>query len=101
MKITENQVAYVAHLARLDLDRDEDADQNLLEKFAGQIENILGYMDILNQVDTKDVLPTTHAIQMTNAFREDMPAAHLDRDLSLQNAPEQDDGCFIVPKIIG
>ncbi len=94
MKITNDEVRYVADLARLDLDK------AAVEKFAGQIDEILQYIDKLNEVDTEGVDPTSHAISLTNAFREDEPGGHLDRDRALVNAPEQGDGCFVVPKII-
>ena len=94
MKITKEQVLYVAHLARLDLSADA------IERFAGQIDEILGYIEKLNQVDTADVEPTSHAILLTNAFRDDEHRQHLDRERALANAPEQEDGSFVVPKII-
>jgi len=94
MKITKDQVLYVADLARLDL---EDAS---IDKFAGQIGTILDYVDKLNEVDTEGIRPTSHAISLTNAFREDEPNEHLERDQALANAPEIEDGSFIVPKII-
>jgi aspartyl-tRNA(Asn)/glutamyl-tRNA(Gln) amidotransferase subunit C len=94
MKITKDQVLYVADLARLDLD---DAS---IDKFAGQIGTILDYIDKLNEVDTDGVRPTSHAISLTNAFREDEPIEHLETERALANAPEKEDGSFIVPKII-
>jgi aspartyl-tRNA(Asn)/glutamyl-tRNA(Gln) amidotransferase subunit C len=94
MKITKEEVLYVARLARLDLDADA------IDKFAGQIDEILGYIDKLNQVDTEGIQPTSHAISLTNAFREDVERQHLDRDRALANAPEAEGGCFVVPKII-
>ena len=95
MKITKEQVLYVAHLARLDLDEES------IEKFAGQIDEILGYIEKLNQIDTQNIKPTSHAIFLTNAFREDEEREHIDRDLALANAPEKEDGSFVVPKIVG
>jgi aspartyl-tRNA(Asn)/glutamyl-tRNA(Gln) amidotransferase subunit C len=95
MKITKEEVVYVANLARLDLD---DAS---IEKFAGQIGTILEYVDTLKRVDTTGVRPTSHAISLNNAFREDTPQEHLDRDMALANAPEKEDGNFLVPKVIG
>jgi len=94
MKITKDQVLYVADLARLDLDAE------MIDKFAGQIGTILDYVDKLNEVDTEGIRPTSHAISLTNAFREDEPDEHLERDQALANAPEKEDGSFIVPKII-
>ena len=95
MKITKDEVLYVADLARLNLD---DA---AIDKFAGQIGEILDYVDKLNEVDTNGVEPTSHAISLTNAFREDEPREHLEREKALANAPEKEDGNFVVPKVVG
>ena len=66
MKITKDQVEYVAHLARLEFGEQEK------EKFTTQLNNILLYMEKLNEVDTTGVEPETHAIAIQNAFREDV-----------------------------
>jgi aspartyl-tRNA(Asn)/glutamyl-tRNA(Gln) amidotransferase subunit C len=94
MTITKTEVLHVAHLARLDID---DAD---VDRFAGQIDTILDYVDTLKKVDTSGVAATSHAISLTNAFREDEVRGQLDREEALANAPEKDDGAFVVPKII-
>ncbi len=94
MKITKQEVLHVANLARLDVDK------VLIDKFAGQIGTILEYVDILKSVETQGVTPTSHAIFLTNAFREDDEKQSLDGDLALSNAPEKEDGNFIVPKVI-
>ena len=95
MKITKDEVLYVAHLARLDLDAES------IEKFAGQIDEILGYIEKLNQVDTRNIKPTSRAIFLTNAFREDQEREHIERKLALANAPEKEGGSFVVPKVVG
>ena len=59
-----------------------------------------GYVDQLRQVDTSGVKPTSHALALTNAFREDAETRHLGLESSLANAPEQEDGSFVVPKVI-
>ena len=94
MKITKKEVVHVANLARLDLNEES------IGKFAGQIDNILEYVDMLNRVETEGVAPTSHAIFLTNAFREDKVKEHLDRNKALANAPEKEDGNFVVPKVI-
>ncbi len=94
MKITKEEVLYVANLARLDMDEES------IDKFAQQIGTILEYVDTLNLVDTKGVPPTSHAIFLTNAFREDEIKEHLDRKTALANAPEKEDENFLVPKVI-
>ena len=95
MKITRDEVLYMAKLARLNLD------QASVDKFAGQIDNILEYIDMLKQVNTDGIPPTSHAISLSNAFRDDVEKGSLDQEKALMNAPEQDNGYFIVPKVIG
>ena len=94
MKITKDEVIHVANLARLDID------EASIEKFAGQIGTILEYVEVLNRVDTEGVTPTSHAISLTNAFREDEEKNNFDRDKALANAPQIEDGNFVVPKVI-
>ena len=95
MKITKDEVLHVADLARLDLD------EASIDKFAGQIGNILEYVAKLNEVNTEGIRPTSHAISITNVFREDQQRQPLDRDKALANAPEKEDGNFVVPKVVG
>ena len=94
MKITKEEVLHVANLARLDVDK------VLIDKFAGQIGTVLEYVDKLKALDTEGVTPTSHAIFLTNAFREDDERQSFDSDSALSNAPEKEDGNFIVPKVI-
>jgi aspartyl-tRNA(Asn)/glutamyl-tRNA(Gln) amidotransferase subunit C len=95
MSISEKDVMYVANLARLTLDEPSIA------KFADQIGKILDYVDALRQVDTTGVPSTSHAIFLNNAFREDEIKPHPGRENALANAPEKEEGQFVVPKIIG
>ncbi|MFC1885765.1 Asp-tRNA(Asn)/Glu-tRNA(Gln) amidotransferase subunit GatC [Thermodesulfobacteriota bacterium] len=95
MKISKQEVMHVADLARLDLD--EDA----IDKFARQIGVILEYVETLSKVDTTGVRPTSHAIFLSNAFRKDTEDIHLLSDAALSNAPEKENGSFVVPRIIG
>jgi len=94
MKITKDEVLKVAALARLDLPEES------IEPFAEQISTILDYVDTLKHVDTEGIPGTSHAISLTNAFREDEPHEHLDREQALANAPEKEDGAFTVPRVI-
>ncbi len=94
MKITKDEVIHVAALSRLDMDEES------IDKFASQIGTILEYVDTLNHVDTEGVKPTSHAIFLTNAFREDEEKEHLDRDNALANAPVKRRWNFVVPKVI-
>ena len=95
MKITREELRHVAHLARLELD------DQAVEKFVEQIGTILAYVDQLKSVDTAGIRPTSHAIALTNAFRDDERKDHLDTETALANAPEKNDGSFIVPKVVG
>ena len=58
-------------------------------------------METLKSVDTTGVRPTSHAISMTNAFREDGEEQYFNRDSALANAPDKENGNFIVPKVVG
>ena len=93
--ISMEEVRHVADLARLDMD-DES-----IQVFSDQIGEILQYVNTLQGVDTEGVKPTSHAIFLTNAFREDEVKEHLDTDSAVSNAPESEDNAFLVPKVIG
>ena len=94
MNITKEGILHVANLARLDLD------EAAIGRFSEQIATILAYVDKLNQVETAGIAPTSHAISLTNAFREDTVRPHLEPEKALANAPEKEDGNFVVPKVI-
>ncbi len=94
MKITAQEVGYVAHLARLDLGEEEK------ETFTSQLNSILLYMEILNGVDTEGVRPMTHAISQTNVLRDDVKRPSIGVEQALANAPDGGMGFFEVPKII-
>lgn len=93
-KISRDEVAYVANLARLSLGEAEEV------KFTSQLNDILLYMDKLSGVDTTGVEPMTHAIARKNAFRPDRVVPSLAVEVSLANAPHARGGCFEVPKVI-
>lgn len=95
MKITRDDIIHVANLAHLEMDEES------VEKFTVQIDEILKYVETLGSVDTKDIAPTSHAIFLTNAFRKDTEKQDYDRDSLISNAPESDNGNFIVPKVVG
>ena len=94
MKITAEEVLHVAKLARLEIDTDS------IDQMADQLANILTYVEKLGEVNTENVSPTSHAISLTNAFREDEVRNSLPRKEALENAPAKEDGGFIVPKVI-
>ena len=94
MKISSREVEYVAHLARLEVTERET------EKFTAQLNDILLYIDKLNELDTKGVEPMSHAIAVTNAFREDKILDSIGTQQSLSNAPDARGEFFRVPKVI-
>ena len=94
MKITPQEIIHVANLARLHLSREE------VEAMALQLDDILSYVAKLNELDTSSVIPTTHAISIVNAFREDEVRPSLLRDKALVNGPRQNEEAFVVPRVI-
>jgi aspartyl-tRNA(Asn)/glutamyl-tRNA(Gln) amidotransferase subunit C len=94
MKITVADVEHVAKLARLKLTPDEK------ELFVGQMDAILGYVEKLKELNTEGIVPTSHAVPMENAFREDTIAPSIGLEKALANAPLRVDTFFAVPKVI-
>jgi aspartyl-tRNA(Asn)/glutamyl-tRNA(Gln) amidotransferase subunit C len=94
MNITLAEVENVARLARLELDIAEK------KLFAGQMTAILDYVEKLKELNTDCILPTSHAVPMENAFREDVSYPSIGIEKALQNAPDRVESFFRVPKII-
>ena len=94
MKITPEEVRYVAKLARLSLSEAE------VEKTTQQLDSILSYVEKLGELDTTGVLPTTHALDVRNAFREDEVRQSLLQQEALANGPLQNGEAFVVPRVI-
>jgi aspartyl-tRNA(Asn)/glutamyl-tRNA(Gln) amidotransferase subunit C len=95
MAVTRKDVEHIAELARLKF-KDEE-----LENFTTQLNEILAYMEQLNELDTENIEPLSHPIEGANVFREDIVKPSLDREHALMNAPDHDDQFFKVPKVIG
>ncbi len=81
-------------LARLAMSEQE------LARFTEQLNDILDYVDKLNELDTSGVEPMSHALALKNVFRPDVPGQPLTQDRALDNAPQQGEGFFRVPRII-
>ncbi|WP_031483682.1 Asp-tRNA(Asn)/Glu-tRNA(Gln) amidotransferase subunit GatC [Maridesulfovibrio frigidus] len=94
VKLSTDEVAKVASLARLDLSEEKK------ELFAGQLNNILSYMDKLNEIDTKDVEPMFSPVEHTTVLRKDVVTKEHTRDEILANAPDSDGQYFVVPRIV-
>lgn len=93
-KITLSDVEKVARLARLGISPKDK------ENFQRQLNNILLYMEKLDELDTGDCEPLAHVLSLKNVLREDRVREGLGQDEALKNAPEKKDGFFIVPPVI-
>ncbi|QDI92653.1 Asp-tRNA(Asn)/Glu-tRNA(Gln) amidotransferase subunit GatC [Salicibibacter halophilus] len=93
-EITKEQVKHVADLARLTFSDDE------LETFAKQMDDVIQYAERLNELDTEDVVPTTHVMDVRNVLREDEARPSMNREDVLKNAPASKDGQFEVPSVL-
>lgn len=94
MSVTKEDVRYIANLARLNLKDDE------IERYQHDMNQILGYMEQLNQVDTADVAPLEHVYEPSTAYRRDEAATPLPHADVLKNAPDADSDYFRVPRVI-
>lgn len=94
MSITVADVEHVARLARLELEPDEK------KLFAAQMDAILGYVEKLKELNTDGITPTSHAVPMENAFRDDLVRPSIGVEKALDNAPLKSGTYFNVPKVI-
>ena len=94
MKITIEEVEKMASLSMFYV-TDEDK-----EMLRSNLEAIINHVKKLDELDTQGVEPTTYILKQRNVFRQDEPAPRRNQEELLRNAPEQDDGCFIVPKVV-
>jgi aspartyl-tRNA(Asn)/glutamyl-tRNA(Gln) amidotransferase subunit C len=93
--ITKETVASIAHLARLEFSDSE------METFTGQLNNILQYMEKLNELDTTKVEATSHVEEIGTPMRPDeVHPSDVIKDLLEKDAPDAEEGFFRVPKII-
>ena len=91
--ITIKDVEHVAKLARLELTEEEK------ELYTKQLGDVLKYVDQMNEVDTTNVKPMSHAIDFVNVMREDKVVYEHTKEELMANAPEEENGFFKVPKI--
>ncbi len=94
MGISKEEVEYVARLARLRLSEEEK------ERFTHQLDQILEYVQQLNQLDTENVPPTSHVLALKNVWRKDEVKPSLPLSEALSNAPQANEEFFLVPKVI-
>ena len=94
MQITPDLIKYLEKLARITLTEDEE------KKVGNELQDILTYIDMLNGLDTDGVEAMSHCFPVTNVMREDEVQPSMSADEIVANAPESQDGCFVVPKTV-
>lgn len=94
MALSRAEVADVALLARLRLGESE------LDTFTTQLRTIVEFVAQLQELDTRDVEPLAHGVEVHNVFREDVREPALSREAALANAPRRNADCFLVPAVL-
>lgn len=94
MAISVDEVRYIAQLARLEFSAEEE------QVLAEQMSKILDYVAQLNELDTRDVPPMSHVLDLYNVLREDVVVQRITHEEALRNAPDADSDYFRVPKVI-
>lgn len=95
MAISRDDVEKVALLARLEL---TDAE---VESLTTELAQIVGYVDQLAEVDTENIEPMAHAVEVHNVFADDVVRPSLTREQALSNAPSHNDKGYLVPPVLG
>ena len=92
--ITKEQVNHIAHLSRLEIQEDE------VDGYIEKLEKVVDLFNELNSVDTENIKPTYHVLDLVNVLREDVAQEGMDREEVLKNSKETEAGQFKVPTII-
>lgn len=95
MSLSRDEVEKVSLLARLRLSAGE------LDRMTADLGQILHYVELLEEVDTAQVEPMAHPVEITDVFRDDQARPSLPREQALANAPHRDDECYRVPAVLG
>lgn len=93
-KISREDVKHIARLARLGVSEDD------VTIFSDQLSNIVEAFEVLQQIDTTDVAPTSHPVAVTNVLRDDVITPSFPPSEILRNAPNEEDGCFRVRAVL-
>ncbi len=95
MSISDEQVRHVAMLARLGLSDEQ------ITSLGEELNSILGHIDQIQKLDLEGVETTAHPLEVVNSMRADEIRPGLSREDALKNAPEKEDGAFLIPRIVG
>lgn len=94
MSIQSEDVLKIAHLARLGIQQDQ------VEAYASDLSSIMNLVEQMNQVDTSDIEPMAHPLDQSQRLRVDVVSETNQREALLKNAPDTEDGLFLVPRVI-
>ncbi|MGL4629642.1 MAG: Asp-tRNA(Asn)/Glu-tRNA(Gln) amidotransferase subunit GatC [Leadbetterella sp.] len=94
MKITPETIQKMAHLSRIEVKQEEEA------TLMGEFQQILDWMEQLNELDTNEIEPLYHMHNNVNLYREDLAKQEITREEALLNAPQKNEEYFMVPKVI-
>ena len=94
MQITPDLIKYLESLARITLTEEQE------KKVGTELQDILTYIDMLNELDTDGVEAMSHCFPVTNVMRDDIVEPSMTPDEITANAPDSQDGCFVVPKTV-
>jgi len=92
--ITRDDVIYIAKLSRLDINDSE------LDNYVQHLQQILKYVEKLNEIDTSNIEPTAHVLPMQNVTREDEIKESVTNEAAVKSAPDIENGFFHVPAVI-
>jgi len=95
MSLTREEIEKVSLLARLRLSDEE------LDRMTEQLGQIVAYVESLSELDTENVEPMAHPLDVSNVFAADEPRASLERDAALAGAPHHERECYLVPAVLG
>lgn len=94
MSVTRKDVEYIASLAKLKFEETE------LDNYTHQLNDILAYVEKLNELDTENIEPLSHPVENNNVFREDELKPSISTEEALKNSPNKTEEFFRVPKVI-
>lgn len=94
MKVSKEDLLHIAKLANIKINEDE------IESYLGNLNDILNFADVINKLDTENISETIGSTDNVNVFREDEIKVFEDNTALLQNAPEEEDNMFKIPKVI-
>ena len=94
MKINDDLVQHISHLARLEFQGED------LKAIKGDMQNIIGFMDKLSELDTDEVEPLIFMSDEVNVLREDLVEKTVTSEQALKNAPKKDSDYFRIPKVL-